>query len=412
MTPAQIALLNTDENGLPIIRVMSDPGMIKPDGTPGGFVSLVDAGANQRRIAALKSAGGEAAQPPAPSRYGARLLSSLGLAWLLPQAAEKSAESPTTFSASIAMPLFREHWWAAKSAISTAIRNILADPAILDKTAAVSTELDAFKAHVVAMVAQITAAPQFTAKHATELGQFLASDAGATLWPAEPATSREAAEKAAGGGVHVPSGEPASTLGETMNLLLISQLAAAASETAIKTATAAGITDPVQKAARGDAAAAHVFKSVAGMAPDAALPTGTLAEQIARISAGGSQLQQFAALTNPGDAAFNAMGGMAGFQQLAVKLNALVPTLEKIPAMVETVEKLSATVNGAGEGDKAEPGIMQIVTDLAAGLDAVAKHLKPDASEELANKSLTEVNGRKITAAKIPNAFNLASPTG
>jgi hypothetical protein len=404
MTPKQFGNLPTTPAGLPIVKLMEDPDLTGAE----AFLSLVDKGANGRRVQVRKAADqelevvadlGQVPSEEASKGVLAKIAGALGIGGWFAQVSK--GDGPETFEAAIGVPKLWEALWNGEDALRAVVRNVLEDedkgPA--DKRTLIAAALDGFKAYVlaevdgtvalasksedlqaVALAASRLEDPRGVAIKVSKIADVGAISAVLTGLITEIG-DRDATDRAAKGvtlGVPTPEGDH-------VKLESIKALADAASEQAIKSYRDAGITDASQLAQVGSAASAEVFKAAVAGAPQASIPANLLKDQI--TEAGGTQ-------GKAGDPLAQVMGALGQIKGLATKIDAL-----------------EQAINGKGEGADAEPGLMALASkalELSTKTAGVVSKIAgtpapsvagggheptPDPKRELARKAEAEADG-------------------
>lgn len=338
--------LKLDPSGLPIVTLMRDP-----DGA-GAFLSVVERGANGRRIAVTKAAPPDGNDPVnavgpflggdgAPRTNGllARLFAPL-LALFGSAAGVEKSDGPTTFNAAIQAPKLGELLWQAGDALRDTIRNIMADASIADKGSAFATALDQHRAYLLAELAKVPVAKSAevaallpTVADVEKAGKMLSSRNAAQVRAARDALTA----LLAAAGAEVEGEVPGSQVAKEANVLDVAQLtqvAEAAGRSAIAVAKAANPTiTPADLVRIGQDATAAVFKAAVQGPPQPALPTGELARQISEATPGAGSP------ANPTDAFSTAIAGlradvMKRFDDLAARQAKLETEAEESRAVV------------------------------------------------------------------------------
>lgn len=366
------------EDGRPVVTLLADPAMKDAGGAPVGFLSLVPAGANGRTFTAVKSApdlgtpgspaplSPENAQPWWRSLFGA-LFGGVQVT--------KSPGDPVNFDQAMTVERLRRARWEATDALWEVIGNILEAPEITDKAGAVSTALQSFGSHVLGLVAASLA---MKAEDRTAIGReiaaphSLAAKAGKVISAAnlaKLANARDALSNAStvlaelialGGDTVASKAAPAATLPEDPSMLTPEQievLARKASTEAIAVAKGLGLTDPAKLAQVGaDAFGAVVAKVAPGGPAQPAMPQDILARQMGQ--SGG-------------------MGGGMGepLAEIQAALRAIPGLVAKVETMAAKVDGLDKAINGHGEGEAREPGVVEIAHKSAELATATAQRV-------------------------------------
>jgi len=356
------------EDGRRVVTLLADPTMTAPDGTPAGFLSLVDRGANLRRFQVVKASELEPATPPGdlPQAWLGRFLTALGLGNLVAKLATKAdAPAPLTFDAAITAERLRRTRWEATDALWDVIGNVMASD-LEDKAGAISLALGQFSATVMGLVsavlatkaedraevlAVLEAGPELEIGQVSKAGRVISARNQATIESARAALAQASAALEALIALASPPTDPASKanpadpLEDFMNAATLEILATKAADNAIKAAKAAGVTVPAELATVGATASTEVYKAAVMGPPQAAMPTNALAQQIAPTSVQG-QVQDPAAM----------------FAQV----------LGQVSTLATKVDELTKAVNGHGEGETREPGILELATKAAELADLTA----------------------------------------
>lgn len=365
MNPEDAANLTLDSEGRPLVTLLRDP-----DGA-GAFLSVVQRGANGRRISVAKAGPalpGDGNPPvnqvgaflggdgPRASGLWARLFAPLLTLFGGSGGVEKG--EPTTFNSAIQAPKLSELLWQATDALRETIRNILADDEIADKGAAHAAAVDQFRAYLLAELAKVPVAK--AAEVASLLPSPVAVEKAGKMLSSRNATQVRAARDAlsallAAAGVD-DAGEVSDQVAKEATVLDVAQLsqaAEAAGRSALAVAKTAnpGLT-PQQLVEVGTAATASVYKAAVQGPPQPALPSGELARQIAEAANGSGSP------ANPTDAFTQAIAGLKS------------DVMKGVAELKAQVAKLDADVNGTGEGEAHTPGLRDVV---AKSLDVVAK---------------------------------------
>lgn len=375
-----LGLPGTPGDDRKIVTLMADPAMTDAAGQPAGFLSLVDRGANQRTFQVVKADGDDPTNPPGdlPQAWLARFLEAVGFAGLAQKLARKDDGGPLTFDAAITAERLRRARWESTDALWEVIRNIMAADAatVPDKPAAVQLALGQFSANVMALVKASAAlaqkgedvAPVIAALDVPADGSDLAQKAGRSISAANMAKLQSALEAmraamAAMAELQTANDPPlpaamASKADDPEDPMLspaqVTAMATAAADSAVKAAKSAGLTDPARLAQIGADASTTVFKSAVMGPAQPAMPTGTLMDQIGQSGGMNGQAGDPLALMN------QALG----------QVTALATKVESLVAKVDAVDK---AINGHGEGDAREPGMLEIATKSAELAGAVAQ---------------------------------------
>lgn len=307
MNPERLAV---DELGRPLITLMRSP-----DGE-NAFLSVVKAGANGRTFRVTKADAMPDDLPPVNAVGAFQGVRGLGLMARLFQPlfalfstpVEKS--DPVTFNAAIQAPKLGELLWQTTDALREVIRNILADDAIGDKSAAYGQAIDQMKAYLLGELAKVPVAK--AAEVAGLLEQRTAVEkAGKILSARNAAVVRQARDAlaallASAGVADDPEVSPSQVVKEVpVNIAQLTQAAEAAGLSAVAVAKAANPSvTPADLVRIGTEAAASVWKAAVAGPPQPGLPSGELARQIAEASAGSGSPP------NPTDAFSAAIAGL------------------------------------------------------------------------------------------------------
>lgn len=356
-------------DGRRVVTLMADPSMLDEHGQPVGFLSLVDKGANQRRFQVVKAADLAPGQGPTDAPGSAehaptwltRFLASLGLGSLV--ATKGDEVGPLTFDAAITAERLRRARWEATDALWDVIRNVMKSD-LVDKPGAVQLALSQFSSVVMGLVSATTAmksedVPTILAAFdppadlVSKAGKVISAGNLATIRSAQDALAKAAAALEALIKVATPSPSPDPLQEEPvqLNLAQLESLASKAAESAVKAAKAAGISDPSVLAQHGAAASTEVYKAAVMGPAQAAMPTDALAQQLAGSMSGGAP-DPHAAITQA--------------------LGAVTALTTKVDALVAKVNGIDTALNGTGEGEAREPGMLELATKSAELADAVA----------------------------------------
>jgi len=325
------AAIPRDADGNPILVFMTDP-----DGAD-AFVSLVDKGANLRRISVAKRDGtevqlsGQGTTPAQGAAWYARIFGPL--LGLLGLGMASKSEGAVTFDAAIGVPQLWERIWDAQDALRTVIRNVLEDAEITDKKAKITEAIGAFARYLESEVGALPTAKrdQAAIAEASALVRRIAKQQNAATLaglPAAVSTTPSRAEKAEE---------------EPMTQAMILALATAGAAAAVQAAKAAdpALTAERLAAVQTDAFATIVAKVAVAGPKQVDLPSNLLDQQQAQ-SKGASG-------TFGGDASGKFAKALGKLDMRAVK-----------------VEK---ALFGGGEADDAEPGILDILSKVLDRLD-------------------------------------------
>lgn len=299
MDPIDFARLPRVE-GQPTIKLMDDPG-----GDGGDvFLSVVTKGANGRAVTVRKVDPGEDAG--AAGELGEGLLGAMRTvaARLGFGVVAMKSDGPETFEAAIAIPNFWDRVWEAHDGLCMVLRTLMESETVEDREAAMVAAIESHAAHlseivkgmhvrkladvaeVVDLHAELAGLVELPAE-ARELATKAASDADlapliAALRAGSNDGSRSVTRKTGGDTVR-----PSPLTEDDVNKIdQLKSTAIAASETAIKIARDAGITDNAELVKIGQAAAADVWKAAVGGPPQPSLTPGFLAEQLSMAPAG------------------------------------------------------------------------------------------------------------------------------
>lgn len=393
-------------DGRAVVTLMADPSMVDADGQPAGFLSLVDRGANMRRFQVVKAEdmARDPTDPPGtpdqPQAWLARFLNALGLGSLVSKLEAKAAKGdgsePLTFDAAITRERLRRARWEATDALWEVIGNVMASD-LADKPGAVRLALDQFSTVVMGLVAASSVAkgqdlatvlegleaPAEAAELATKAGRVISARNRATLESAQEALAKAQAALAdlialATTDTAAKAADPQEDPTMILTPAQVAALAEAAGTTAIKTAKAAGITDPAELARIGNEATALVFKNAVIGPAQAAMPTDTLARQIA-------------------DSA-----GLSG--NATDPLVAIGAALANVATLATKVAALEKAVNGHGEGDAREPGALELATKAAELGFAIAEKVQKLQGVPAAPRGGGDPEARTETARKAAQA--------
>lgn len=360
-------LTGTPGDDRKIVTLMVDPQMTDDTGQEVGFLSLVDRGANGRRFRVWKAEGdgpGTSLEPTTapgsdvhPQAWLGRFLGALGLGGLVAKLgiASKGEDDPITFDAAMLREQLRRARWQATDALWEVIANILANDQVTDKAGAVKLALEQFSSTVLGLVTATLATkaearaevleglepgPDDLATLATKAGRKISARNRATL-----VSSRDALAKAVAALEDLikidepPTDETATKAeGEEMDATQIKALATEAGANAITAAKAAGITDAGQLAQIGAEASTAVFKAAVMGPAQAAMPTNTLANQMAQS------------------------GPNASASDPLAQINEVLSQVRGLATKIDAIDK---AVNGHGEGDEREPGALELAAKAA-----------------------------------------------
>ena len=303
-------------DGLPIIVLMGDPDM----GGGEGFLSLVDKGANGRKVKVLKHA-----DLPAGSPLAAAVQKAAGLqlgegehevvldlgqqngeakTWFQTlfgpflamggedtSATERVQKDAITFDEAIVIPLIFDRLWDGWDALHDSIHSIMRDDTIGDKKVAVEMALSAFSGFIMRAFEQVPVLKREQAAAvkaaAIEYGTARKNDPSLQVNPAPDLatiTAAQATLQELGAALTSLAAKAAPTAHEDdtmLNVKQIAELAGIAAEQARKAAKAVNpqITND-QYAAVGEAARQQVMKAAVGGAPQPGIPTTTLQDQL------------------------------------------------------------------------------------------------------------------------------------
>lgn len=308
MKPEAFDALKRTDDGRTVVTLMTDPDM------EGGFLSLVQRGANGRRITVAKADdqpfdGADSpngATAPGSESWWRRLFGPL-----LGLATAKKADGPTTFDAAISVPRVWDNLWTGQDALRAVIRNVLEDDTIEDKAAKIGAALDGFKAYMLESLADVGTVKK--AEDRTALAGYVrahpATDratvekAGRVISAANMERVKTAIAAAQALGAALPDlvsslreledAGTVTTKGESpheeIDAMTLQQIAAAAGDSAREQARKAGLpADQVEQIGRS--ASLDVFKAAAavGGPPQPAMPSDTLAAQRAQAGPEGA----------------------------------------------------------------------------------------------------------------------------
>lgn len=364
-------------DGRRVVTLMADPSMTAPDGTPAGFLSLVDKGANLRRFQVVKAEDlapnfDAAGDKPGDQAWLGRFLEALGLGSLVAKVlGRKDAAAPLTFDAAITAERLRRTRWEATDALWDVIANVMASD-LADKPGAIGLALDQFKATVMGLVVATMAAksedqatvlavlevPPDRAELAAKAGRVISAANMGRISAARDAMAAALTaldELAAAGAppATATKADQADPLQEDPVKLTPAQLQAtadAAAQSAIKAAKAAGVTDPAVLARVGAEASATVFKAAVMGPAQPSMPTGVLEDQIGQS------------------------GGMNGNAQDPLTL--INSVLGQVASLATKVQDLTDTIKGKGEGETREPGVLEVATKAAELAGAAAERVR------------------------------------
>lgn len=369
-------------DGRKVVTLMADPSMTDATGQPAGFLSLVDKGANLRRFQVVKSADlaphqgptgapGEAEHGPA---WLVRFLDALGLGSLAAKLARKSDAPALTFDAAVTRERLRRARWEATDALWEVIGNVMASD-LEDKAGAVGLALSQFSATVMGLVTATMAVkaedrpnvlavledPGDGPGTTSKAGRVISARNRATLESARDALAQAVAAledliKVATPSDPASKADPADPLEDFMNAAQLKALADQAATSAITAAKSAGITSAADLARIGSEASTQVYKAAVMGPAQPAMPTDTLAAQLA------------------------ASGGMNGnaadpLAKITEALGAVTGLATKVDALVSKVDNLDRALNGHGEGEAREPGALELVTKSAELATATAERV-------------------------------------
>lgn len=358
-----LALPRTTD-GRPVVTLMADPAMKDAGGAPVGFLSLVPAGANGRTFTASKAdpeLGTPAPPVPATPENATPWWRSIFGALFGGVQVQKDGE-PTDFDQAMTVEKLRRARWEATDALWEVIGNILEAPEVTDKAGAIGVALQRFSSHVLGLVTaslaiksedRIALAREIAAPHhlATKAGKVISAVNLAKLSAARDALSSASTVLSEliqlGADTTVSK---SATLPEDPAMLTADQievLAKKASTEAITVAKGLGLADPAKLAQVGADAYATVVAKVAPSGPaQPAMPTDLLAQQMAQSQGMGGQFAE-------------------PLGQIRAALSALPGMVAKIDGLVTEVAALSKAINGHGEGEAREPGVVEIATKSA-----------------------------------------------
>jgi hypothetical protein len=365
-----------------VIGLMTSPAMHDQQGNPAGYLSLVDSGANLRQFSVVKAEGSPAAEPSRP--WAARFLESVGLGHWAEAIARKGEDGgPLTFDAAIQAERLRRARWESTDALWEVIRNVMAADAstVMDKPGAVKLALEQFSAQVLGIVTATTALAvkaedrdqvlkALDRAEPGEVGADLVSKAGRVISAANVAKLTSARETMAtamaalddlirAGSTADPATPQAlaaksADLEEPMlSAAALGSYATAASDHAIKAAKAAGLNDPARLAQIGADAATAVYKAAVMGPPQSAMPTDTLAGQMAQSGGMGAQARD-------------------PLTMITEALGAVSSLATKMETMAGKLDGLDRAINGHGDGATREPGLVELTTKSAELSTAVA----------------------------------------
>ncbi len=416
----------TADDGRAIVTLMHDPKMTDATGSPVGFLSLVDRGANGRRIGVRKAeqlinpnaptwaAQGETGSGIGPWDWVRSMFGSLlGMSTVTKAL---NGDPPVTFDAAVAWPKMRDGLWTAQDGLYDVIHNILASPEVDDKGAAIRAALGQFEVFVMGLMETVAkAAPGQRAQLATVvkaagrtalMRQGVISGQDPTMINDVQATMAELERTLAA---------KAATTSEQdmMTPEQIQAMAIKAGEAAIVVAKSAGIIDPTQLQQIGVAAVQEtVVKMVTAPKQPGQTPMA-LAAQLAMA-----------------DATRRTPAPEAGFDSVLGRLGTLTMKVDDpTSGLAVQVAKLSATVHGtATVGDvKGEPSMREVIAktmDVVVKLEEkVSKALgipaAPKSGAAAAPEDAAVIAAKAVLAAKAANttswagsAFDLNDPQG
>lgn len=378
-------LKGTEGDDRKVVTLMTSPSMTDAAGNPAGFLSLVDRGANLRQFSVVKAEDLDPTNAPGAAEHGeawlARFLNALGLVGLAQKVARKSdgdSPGPLTFDAAITADRLRRARWESTDALWEVIRNVMAADAsvVMDKPGAVKLALEQFSAQILSLVAAtaslaVKAEDRDTVIRALDVpeGADLAQKAGRVISAAnmaklESCKTAMAAAMAAMDDL-IKAGAPAEPMPQALaaktadledpmlSAAALAQYATAASEQAIKAAKAAGLTDPARLAQLGAEASTAVYKAAVQGPAQPAMPTNTLEAQLAQSAGMSGQAREPLAM-------------------ITEALGAVSSLATKVDGLVAKMDGLDKAINGHGEGEAREPGLVEVATKSAELSHAVA----------------------------------------
>lgn len=381
MKPDKFAALPTTEDGRPVIKLMTDPEMTD------GFLSLVNKGANGRRVSVVKA--DVPTSSPDQDIVSDNGQTAAGIAWwrrlfgglFTSKTSATKSDGPTTFDAAYAVDRMRTELWRATDQLVSVIWNIMGDEETSDKPGAVRVACQQFSDHVVglASVVQVSKVEDRAgvAKAVRELvtkeGRVLSAASSGKIKAAaaalQAAIEALAALQESAGTASKAEAQPTTTVAPPEDSAMkldpaaLALVAKAAAETAITVAKGAGITDAAQLAQIGVTAQTEVFKAAVQGPPQPGLPTTVLADQRSQAGGeGGSPSAPESAVM----AKLNQLGGMVAKldEELLGKADAagkrtggLVAVVEKqadvLDAVTERVSKFATTPRPSNAGGDA-----------------------------------------------------------
>lgn len=362
-------------DGSPVITLMADPSQVDPlTGEATGFLSLVPAGANLRTFTAVKGAELPDADAPAPTWWD-RVLATFG------RSSTRKEADPTDFNAALACEQLERARWQASEALWEVIGNIMADATITDKGKAVGVALEQFKGHILGLVGRINVTKAVDAAKLAEAWIARPAPDPITVAKAGKVISAANMDKVATAVTETDQAIVALTNARTaladlvaaatpstaakaltdppedttvkLTTEQIAAVAEAAGITAIKVAKAAGVTDVAALTKAGAEATAEVFKA-AVMMPQAALPSGTLEDQMAAGPIADALMKDPTALV------------AAVLSKLGPQVEALVSkALEPVAGRVGTLELVI-------KGDEKRAGLLDAIDHIGDTVDRIA----------------------------------------
>ncbi len=349
MDPKSFGKLPRDPNGLPVVKLMTDPSMGE-DGEE-GYLSLVDKGANLRTVRVAK------AETDAP--WWQRLFNPT--TWF--RVAKGDDAGAPDFDAAIAAQDLRSGMWTATDTLVNVVHQIMADDEITDKAAAVKTSLGQFNARVVELVDGVTTAMK--ADDATAL-----RDAMRVHWPAHqnPDAVRaphfrdtvdtdpysEVARKSAA----QPSEDTAMTPEQ------LQAIALGAASTAMQVAKQANpMIGDTDLRAIGHAAMMDVYKAAVGGPAQPQLPTNHVQQQLAQLGSVNGAPSDASGLFGRAVRGLGKLVRKSLTDDSTTEVNLDEPgTLAKVLGeLVAKIDKIELAIEGHGEGDARKFGVNDVV---------------------------------------------------
>lgn len=384
MTPEQAdAKLPKTPDGRHIVTLMEAPD------APGSFVSLVDKGANLRRVRARK--GLEDLMPPPAGPMDAGNLPVLDLgqnrgedtSWFLNlfrgifsrslvgkgESVRKDAGEAHTFAEALAPAVVRDQMWDGFDALRCSLISILEDPTKTDKQAAWALSIGQFSSWALSLLDRVPATKR--AELVTELQRESVSKAGRVLSAASLAKLTAALESVKTALAELDglkaSAEPAAivTKQETDMGLDVKQIAQLADEGGQAACRVRKALHPASTVVELEAAyAAGSERVVKALAMQPGIPQDALQNQMAMQGLGGS----------PGDP----------LDKFTAALNALGTLVRK---QAEQLDALAVAFNGTpagADGKGASPGIVAVVSKQGEALMGLAGRVSKMAAEPAA----------------------------